>query len=327
MNATLTGASCLFCVYNPKERRFKMKTTAARPAVNVYEMVNQRIMELLEQGTIPWRKPWNVETGQPKNLISKRHYHGVNAFLLACSPYGSPYWLTYKQAVEKGGHVKKGEKSSLVVFWKWIDRKGAVDSEDVDACDAGTGKIPLLRYYNVFNLDQTEGIDVPTTIETKNIFTPIEKAEQIVSGMPLKPEILHGGSKAAYSPSFDRIKMPQKQTFNTPEEYYCTLFHELSHSTGSEKRLARKSLMEVTGFGSHEYSKEEMVAEMSSAFLCAFAGIEQKTLENSASYIASWLKVLANDKKMLVMAAAQGQKAADYILNRKEDQIELDEAA
>jgi antirestriction protein ArdC len=116
-----------------------MKTTAARPAVNVYSMVNERIMELLESGTVPWRKPWrNAEAGMPKNLVSKKEYHGINAFLLACSPYGSPYWLTYKQAVEKGGHVKKGKKSSLVVFWKWIDRKNAVDSEDVDASDSGT---------------------------------------------------------------------------------------------------------------------------------------------------------------------------------------------
>jgi antirestriction protein ArdC len=305
-----------------------MKTTAARPAVNVYSMVNQRIMELLENGTIPWRKPWNVKAGMPKNLVSKREYHGVNAFLLGCQQYGSPWWLTFKQAVEKGGHVKKGSKSSLVVFWKWIDRKGAVDSEDVDASDSDTGKIPMLRYYNVFNLDQCEGIPEPPTQEIHNIFTPIERAEQIVAGMPLRPEILHGGNKAAYSPTFDRIKMPQKHNFNTPEEYYCTLFHELSHSTGSEKRLARKSLMEVTGFGSHEYSKEELVAEMSSAFLCAMSGIEQKTIENSASYIASWLKALKDDKKMLVMAAAQGQKAADYILNRQETaEEELDLAA
>jgi antirestriction protein ArdC len=105
-----------------------MKTTATRPSGNVYEIVNQKILELLQNGTIPWRKPWNAETGMPKNLVNKRHYHGVNAFLLGCSPYGSPYWLTFKQAVEKGGHVKKGSKSSLVVFWKWIDRTGSSET-------------------------------------------------------------------------------------------------------------------------------------------------------------------------------------------------------
>ena len=110
-----------------------MKTTAARPAVNVYEMVNQRILELLEQETVPWRKPWNVEAGQPKNIVSKKEYRGINTFILGCQQYGSPYWMTYKQATDLKGHVKKGEKSSLVVFWKWIDRKSAVDSEDVDA--------------------------------------------------------------------------------------------------------------------------------------------------------------------------------------------------
>ena len=293
----------------------------------VYDAVNQRILELLEQGTVPWRKPWNVEAGMPKNIVSKKEYKGVNTFLLGCQSYSSAYWMTFKQAVDKGGHVKKGEKSSMVVFWKWMDRKSTVDTEDVDVLDSGTGKIPMLRYYNVFNLEQTEGIEAPVTIETKNIFTPIERAEQIVSGMPLRPDIRHGGNKASYSPMLDYVKMPEKHTFNSPEEYFGTLLHELSYTTGNEKRLARKSLMEVSGFGSHEYSKEELIAEFSSAFLCAMSGIEQKTLENSAAYIKSWLKALKDDKKMLVMAAAQGQKAADYILDRKEEQIELDEAA
>jgi antirestriction protein ArdC len=125
----------------------------------------------------------------------------------------------------------------------------------------------------------------------------------------------------------DYIKMPEKHTFTTPEEYYSTLFHELSHSTGHQKRLNRKSLTEITGFGSHERSKEELIAEMSAAFLCAYAGIEQVTLGNSAAYIAGWLKALKNDKTMLVMASSMGQKAADYIINKQEDHIELDEAA
>ena len=206
-----------------------MKTTAARPAVNVYEMVNQKIMELLEQGTVPWRKPWNVEAGMPKNIASKKEYRGINTFLLGCQQYGSPYWMTFKQAVDKGGHVKKGEKSSLVVFWKWLDRKSAADSEDVDASDSGTGKIPMLRYYNVFNLEQTEGIEAPPVTEATNTFSPIERAEQIVAGMPLRPDIRHGGNKASYSPMLDFVKMPEKHMFNTPEEYYCTLLHELSH--------------------------------------------------------------------------------------------------
>ena len=135
-----------------------MKTTAARPAVNVYELVNQRIMVLLESGTVPWKKSWrNAEAGMPKNLVSKKEYKGINIMLLGCSPFGSQYWLTFKQATDLKGHVKKGEKSSLVVFWKWIDRTGDSEtvSDDVDGSISRTGKIPMLRYYNVFNIQNS----------------------------------------------------------------------------------------------------------------------------------------------------------------------------
>jgi antirestriction protein ArdC len=296
--------------------------------MNVYEIVNLKIMEMLEQGTVPWRKPWrNAETNMPKNLVSGKEYKGVNTFLLGCQSYGSPWWLSFKQCQEKGGHVRKGERSSLVVYWKWLDRKSGEGAEDADGNGASNGKIPLLRYYNVFNLEQTEGIPEPPKQETNNIFTPIEKAQAIIDKMPLRPEIRHGGSRAAYSPMLDYIKMPEKHTFNSSEEYFSTCYHELSHSTGHEKRLNRKSLTEITGFGDHSYQKEELTAEMSAAFLCAYADIEQVTLGNSAAYIAGWLKALKNDKTMLVFAASQGQKAADYILNKQEDHIELDEAA
>jgi len=165
-------------------------------------------------------------------------------------------------------------------------------------------------------LEQTEGIPIPEPEETNNHFDPIEKAEQIILGMPLKPDIYHAGNKACYNPSKDAIHLPNQQTFHMPEEYYCTAFHELIHSTGHTSRIGRKSILEPTYFGSHEYSKEELVAEMGAAFLCGYAGIEQKTIENSAAYIQGWLKVLKKDKTMLVHAAAQAQKAADYILNR-----------
>jgi len=171
--------------------------------------------------------------------------------------------------------------------------------------------IPMLRYYNVFNLEQTEGIPIP------------EKAEQIIAGMPLKPDIYHGGNKACYSPSPDSIHLPSQHTFLYPEEYYCTAFHELIHSTGHTSRIGRKSILEPTYFGSHEYSKEELVAEMGAAFLCGYAGIEQKTIDNSAAYIQGWLKVLKKDMTLLVHAAAQAQKGADYILNRKGGEEEV----
>jgi len=279
----------------------------------VYDLINDRIMQLLEQGTVPWRKTWNAASNQPMNLISKKEYCGINVFILACQEYSSPYWLTFKQVQDKGGHVIKGSKSCPVIFWKWLDKKEA-GSDDADTVTVN-GKIPMLRYYSVFNLQQTEGIEPPPTTETiTNTFTPIERAEQIISNMPLRPEIKYGGNSASYSPTWDVVKMPVREAFESSEEFYSTLYHELSHATGHQKRIGRKGILEPSYFGSHEYSKEELCSEMSAAFLCGHSGIE-RTIENSAAYIQGWLKALKNDKKLLIMAASQGQKAADYILN------------
>lgn len=283
----------------------------------VYDVINSRIMELLEQGTVPWRKTWNSTSNYPMNLASGKEYRGVNVFMLACQEYSSPYWLTFKQCQDKGGHVRKGEKSTPVVFWNWVDRKNANDPDEEDAMN---GKVPLLRYYSVFNLDQVEGITAPPLPEITNIpFSPIQQAQEIIAGMPLPPDIRHGGNKACYSPMLDYVKLPQPSVFETPDEYYSTAFHELIHSTGHASRVGRKGILEPSYFGSHQYSKEELVAEMGAAFLCGHAGIEQKTLENSAAYIAGWLKALKNDRTLLVHAAAQAQKASDYILRRTGD--------
>ena len=281
-----------------------------------YDVINSKIMELLESGTVPWRKTWNATSNHPKNLVSKKEYRGINIFMLACMSYSSPYWMTFKQASEKGGHVKKGEKSTPVIFWKWLDKKdvGGDDAETVTV----NGKIPMLRYYSVFNLEQIEGIPSPPTTETIiNTFNPIERAEQIIAGMPYRPEIKHGGNSASYSPMLDYVKLPVPEAFESPEEYYSTAFHELIHSTGHTSRVGRKGILEPSYFGSHEYSKEELVAEMGASFLSGIVGIEQKILENSAAYIHGWLKALKNDKKLLIMAAAQAQKGADYILRKK----------
>lgn len=291
-------------------------------SIKVYEVINNRIMELLEQGTIPWRKTWNAQSNMPKNMVSKKEYRGVNIFLLACMPYSSPYWMTFKQVQDKGGHVRKGEKSCPVIFWKWLDKK----AEGFDLIDSLTnGKIPMLRYYSVFNIEQTEGIEAPPSTEIINSFTPIERAEQIISGMPYKPEIRHGGNKASYSPMLDYVKLPVPEAFQSPEEYYNTAFHELTHATGHASRLGRKGVTETNYFGSHEYSKEELVAEMGASFLSGYAGIENKTIENSAAYLQGWLRELKSDKKLLVMAAAQAQKASDYILNLKGGEEEVTE--
>ena len=248
--------------------------------------------------------------------------------MLACMPYSSPYWMTFKQVQDKGGHVIKGSKSTPVIFWKWLDRIGA-GSDDTDTVTGNGNKIPMLRYYSVFNLEQTEGIEAPPTTETITTFTFIERVEQIIKDMPLRPEIHHGGNRASYSPMLDYVKLPVPETFDSPESYYATAFHELSHATGHASRLGRKGVLEPSYFGSHEYSKEELVAEMGASFLCGISGIENKTIENSAAYICGWLKVLKSDRTLLVHAAAQAQKSSDFILNRKggEEEITVDPIA
>jgi len=282
--------------------------------MNVYDIINQRITDLLEQGTVPWHKPWNASTNYPKNLVSKKEYRGINIFILASSPYSSPYWMTFKQVQDKGGHVIKGEKSTPVIFWKWLN---TVDADMSEEKGSRIVKTPMLRYYNVFNLEQTEGITPPEPEESSNDHQPLPLPEQIFKNMPQRPELKFGGNRAYYSVNLDYIQLPNLSTFDTPEEYYSTLFHEITHATGHQSRVGRKSILEPSYFGSHEYSKEELVAEMGAAFLCGYCGIENITIENSAAYIAGWLKALKDDRTLLVHAAAQAQKAADFILNRK----------
>ena len=283
--------------------------------MNIYEQVTARIMEILETGTVPWKKPWRSSEGA-KNLISKKPYRGINQFLLNCSPYSSPYWMTYRQAADRGGHVRQGEKSTAVVFWKWLDQKVVPDEDD----NLSSGKVPLLRYYNVFNLEQIDGITAPVEAQPINPFSPIEQAEQVIRNMPSRPVILYGGDRACYSPKLDNVKLPNQAAFKSPEEFYSTAFHEIAHSTGHKSRLGRKGILEPSYFGSHDYGQEELVAEFGSSMLCGSAGIEQQTIENSAAYIQGWLQVLKNDKKLAIVAAGQAQRAADFILNNHESE-------
>ena len=287
---------------------------------NVYEIITQRICALLEAGTIPWHKPWSTSAGNalPRNLASGKPYRGVNVFLLHAMNYASPWWLTFKQAQERGGHVRKGEHATPVVFWKWLD----TDERD----EQGRAKrVPLLRYYSVFNVAQCDGVEAPApaTAGTPREHTPIEAAERIVAAMPKCPTISRGGQQACYSPALDLVRMPEPGTFQTAEDYHSTLFHELTHATGHESRLNRKGVSgsdgEWSAFGSAPYAREELVAEMGAAFLCGQAGIVERTLNNSAAYVAGWLERLKSDARLVVTAAAQAQKAADYVLGVKHE--------
>jgi antirestriction protein ArdC len=271
----------------------------------VYEIVTEKIIAALESGTAPWHKPWKA--GIARNATTNRPYSGIKALLLGMTPYSDPRWITMKQCNAKGGKIRKGEKSSLVTFWK----QNTITPESDDG-EITEKQIPMLRCYLVWNVEQCEGLDLPA-LETKQI-DPIAQAEEIVANMPGKPRIGHdGGDKAYYMPLTDSIHLPTRNSFDSSGEYYSTLYHELTHSTGHQSRLNRPTLTEVVPFGSETYSKEELVAEFGAAFLCAHAGIEN-TVNNSAAYINGWLRKLQSDPKLAILAASQGQKAADYIL-------------
>ena len=272
----------------------------------VYDRITERIVILLEQGTVPWHKPWKATTGWPRNFVTKRPYRGINVFLLAAMNYESPYWLTFRQSSELGGTVRKGEKSSSVLFWK---QKTIEDEETGEE-----RKIPLLRLYHLFNVAQCDGLkEAPVPIETPEPITAAKPAE-IVEKMPKRPKIKHGMTQSFYSPKEDTVSLPVRKRFGREEEYYSTLFHELVHATGHETRLNRATLTDTAGFGSNPYCKEELIAEMGAAFLCGHAEIVERTIDNSAAYIKGWLEQLKSDKTLIVHAAAQAQRAADFIL-------------
>lgn len=283
--------------------------TSSRSPNATYQLVSDRILEALKQGVVPWRKPWKGREFLPCNAATKRTYHGINLLLLSLSPFTDHRWLTLRQANELDGHVKKGEKSTLVVFWKQLE---------VDAENQKDRKrtIPLLRYFLLFNVEQCQGLNLPPLQSAERPNDRIAEAEQIVQAMPQPPTIREGGPVACYQPRQDLVRVPKLSEFDTPADYYATLFHELTHATGHSSRLDRPGVTGTIEFGSGDYSREELVAELGSAFLCAEAGIDNSTQGNAASYINGWLEALLGDPKAFVIAAGQGQRAADFIMRR-----------
>lgn len=272
--------------------------------MNVYEIITTRILESLTKGVVPWRKPWTVET--PRNLVSGRAYRGVNVLLLQASAFESSYWLTFKQAKDLGGAIKRGERGCPVVFWRVTEKE-----ESSGAISKGF----VLRYFTVFNAEQTQGIQAPDPLVGKPA-DAIEECERIVSSYAEAPRIDHGGGAAFYLPSQDRVQIPGRKIFSCAPEYYSTLFHELVHSTGAAHRLARKGVIDASRFASHEYTFEELVAECGSAFLCAEGGISPRTIDNSAAYLGSWIKKLKSEPRWIIEAAGHASKAADLVLGK-----------
>lgn len=280
---------------------------------DIYEIVTNTIIRKLEEGTVPWRQPW-TDMGLPRNLVTRRPYRGVNLLLLAAHNYPSNEFVTFRQVQDLGGRVNKGEKAHLVVLWLWVDEEDARRKQDVRP-----RRRPLLRYYHVFNITQCTGLYIPRMEQSSNA-SPIAKCEDILNGMPKRPRIVHNENEAYYHPVADYINMPKMESFESAELYYTVLMHELVHSTGYEDRLNRKELMEYATFGSETYSIEELTAEIGSCYLATLAGLPASGLDNSAAYIQGWLGKLRNDKRFIVYASAQAQKAVDYILNVRHDE-------
>jgi len=282
----------------------------------VYGYVTEKIVKMLEAGVIPWRKPWSGK--MPSNYVSKKPYNGVNIFLLAAAPYSDHRYLSFKQVKDLGGNVKKGEKGHMVVFWKFLKKN--------ETRKDGTVKnvtIPFLRYYTVFNVEQTENWvprEIPAVSETENL--PIDAAEKVIANLPETPEVKGSLDRAYYNPSADFIGMPDRKVFESPEAYYSTLFHEVTHWTGNASRLNRFEKNESTIFGCETYSKEELVAEFGAAFLCALTGVNNaQVLENSAAYIGNWITRLKADDSLIISAASKGRKAVEWITKAEAETV------
>ncbi|MGE0175229.1 MAG: ArdC family protein [Oligoflexales bacterium] len=286
-----------------------------KPKRDLYQEITDKIVTSLEKGVSPWKCPWDQaryggHAGLPHNAKMNRCYSGINVPILWMTKeekgYGSNGWLTYKQATEMGGNIKKGEKSTSVVYWNFTD---VADPKDGDPNNVK--RIPFLKCFNVFNVEQCEGIEIqkPDIKTPEQAWEDIQRIEGIVQANNVDLRFEYKGVRACYVPAFDCISMPRKERFKTSGDYYCTLFHEMTHWTGHHSRLER----DFKGrFGDESYAFEELIAEMGSAFLFADLGLEGNVQHDS--YIASWLRVLKNDKKAIFKAATEASKAHQFIL-------------
>lgn len=271
--------------------------------MDIYQTITDRMIAEMEQGQIPWKKPW-MASGAAISHTTGKPYSLLNQMLLG----QAGEYLTFKQVQEEGGCVRKGEKAKMVVFWKFIEKE-----------DEETGEItqvPFLRYYNVFHIDQCDGIKAKYARELTETANPDESAENIIAEYVRREGVTienQEGNKAFYQPSTDRIVLPLMKQYAETAEYYGTAFHEMVHSTGHMKRLAR--IDSPAAFGSESYSKEELIAEIGSAALVHHCGLETPdSFRNSTAYIQNWLSVLKNDKRFIVSAAGKAEKAINFIL-------------
>ena len=271
--------------------------------MDIYKEVTDRIIAQMENGIIPWQKPW-ISSGSCISHATGKAYSLLNQMLL-----GRPgEYVTFKQVQQEGGKVKKGEKASMVVFWKWIEEKDP-ETEEVK-------QIPFLRYYNVFHIDQCEGLKARHANAMPNIANADQTADAIITAYCQREgvKLIHEeGDRAFYRPATDSITLPHMAQFTATAEYYSTAFHELTHSTGHASRLNR--LEKVAFFGTEAYSKEELVAEIGASALVNHVGLETaSSFRNSTAYVQNWLSVLKSDKRFIVSASGKAEKAVNLIL-------------
>lgn len=279
----------------------------------VYQIITDNFIAKLEEGVIPWKKGWDAPGSRGCNLISKRPYSGINLFITSMMGYSQPYWATFNQIKSSGARIKKGEKSVPIIFYKTGMKTNDKGKEEA---------FPILRFYNVWNYEQLEDPPVhllPTPEENAALDnvtgTVDERCRPILLAYNNRPKIKPGGGRACYSPFDDLIRIPKRRYFSSLHEYWATLFHELAHSTGHSDRLKREGMTIMKS--TKEYSFEELVAEMTAAFLCAEAGISNEELDdNAVAYIASWLKVLKNEPTWVIKASQKASRAAEYILGK-----------
>lgn len=296
---------------------------AKRSRLDAYEEITSRIIQRIENGVVPWQSPSIARVGFPRNFSTGKLYHGINVFLLGSQEFQSPHFLTFLQAKELGGHVRKGETGfPIIKVGTWSKESEASAESDGEAASE---KRKFLKLYTVFNACQIEGIEFPEPpkCETFTESAMADNARRILAEMPCPP-IIHEGRKSFphYLPDSDTIEMPSRETFRSEWRFWKTAFHEVAHATGHEKRLNRPSLTEnrgryAVGDAQKTYCLEELVAEMTAAFLGASAGIIEDDFENSAAYLRGWLDVLRvkDNKTWLVKAASEAQKAANYVLS------------
>lgn len=297
----------------------RVPACAASNRQDVYQRVTNTIIADLEQGIRTWMKPWSAKHAAGPITRPLRHngeaYRGINILMLWVAAleigYTAPFWMTYRQARELGGQVRKGEKGSLIVYADRITR-----SEESPEGEQVEREIPFLKGYTVFNVEQIEGL--PTHYYAKAA-DPLPESERIgrVNSFigAVGATIKHGGNRAYYAPTTDYVQLPPFEAFKDKESYYATALHELTHWTGHRDRLARD--FGAVRFGDEGYAREELVAELASAFLCVDLAITPAIRDDHSAYIANWLKILQGDKRAIFQAAAHAQRAADYLHERQ----------